>query len=135
MEDPGREAEEEHSAFIERFVAFAADAFAVGRWTAWVADHDGLLVSNIWIYRVPKVPSPGRSTRDFGYMTNVYTRPEMRNQGVGSELLRGVTAWAHDVDLELMIVWPSDPSVPWYERHGFMPSTEMLEVEVAGYEG
>ena len=134
-EDPNRQAVEERSAFIDRFAAFASDAITNGRWTAWVAEDEGLLVANIWIQRIPKVPSPGRSTRDFGYMTNVYTRPDMRNLGVGSELLRAVTVWAHEMDLEMVVVWPSELSVAWYQRHGFEPSTEMHELEVSGYEG
>ncbi|MEO7399084.1 MAG: GNAT family N-acetyltransferase, partial [Ilumatobacteraceae bacterium] len=70
-----------------------------------------------------------------GYMTNVYTAPDCRGQGIGSELLAQVTSWAHDNDLEMIIVWPSDRSVPFYARKGFAPSLEVNELEVAGYEG
>ena len=136
-EESGGEATESRDAFVERFSAFAAEALS-GRWTVWVAEdeeEEEEIVANIWIYRVPKVPSPGRTTRDFGYMTNVYIVPGMRDHGVGSELLAAVTAWAHDSDLELIIVWPSERSVPWYARGGYTPSAETLELEIAGYEG
>jgi hypothetical protein len=68
-------------------------------------------------------------------MTNVYTVAAMRDLGVGSKLLAAATTWAHDSHLELIIVWPSERSVAWYCRGGFTPSTEMLELEIAGYEG
>ncbi len=133
-EDAHGEAPEPRDLFIERFVAFARDALT-SRWTVWVAEDEARIVSNIWVYRVPKVPSPGRDTREFGYMTNVYTVPDMRNAGIGGELLDAVRAWAHQQDLEMVIVWPSEQSVPWYSRGGFSPSVEMLELEIAGYEG
>ena len=133
-EESGGEATESHDAFVERFSAFAAGALS-GRWTVWVAQDEDEIVANIWIYQVPKVPSPSRTTRDFGYMTNVYTVPAMRDLGVGSKLLAAATTWAHDSDLELIIVWPSQRSVAWYARGGYTPSTEMLELEIAGSEG
>jgi len=117
-----------------RFAAFAAEAFS-GRWTIWVAEDEEEVVANIWIYRVPKVPSPSRVTRDFGYMTNVYTVPTLRDLGVDGDLLATVTAWAHEVDLELINVWPNERSVPWYRRGGYTPSADVLELEIAGYEG
>jgi len=133
-EESEGDATESRDAFVERFSAFAAEALS-GRWTVWVAQDEDEIVANIWIYRVPKVPSPSLTTRDFGYMTNVYTVPKMRDLGVGSKLLATVTEWAHDSDLELIIVWPSDRSVPWYTRGCYTPSTEILELEIAGYEG
>lgn len=133
-EDPDREKHEDRDSFVERFAQFARDGLDA-QWTVWVAEDAGRIVSNIWVYRVPKVPSPGRGSRDFGYMTNVYTRPEARDRGIGAELLAAVTDWAHARELEMLIVWPSDRSVSWYRRGGFAPSAEVHELNVAGYEG
>lgn len=41
---------------------------------------------------------------------------------------------AHAEDLEMVIVWPSEESTPWYQQHGYTPSTDMLEMDVSGYE-
>ena len=133
-EDPHREAPEDRRSFAERFTRFVTDGGIGGRWTVWIAEDGDRIVSNVWVYRVPKVPTPGTTSRDFGYVTNVYTRPQLRNRGIGAELLAAVTAWAHDEDLEMLIVWPSDESVPWYQRAGFVPSAEMHELEIRGYE-
>ncbi|HUR77079.1 MAG TPA: GNAT family N-acetyltransferase [Acidimicrobiales bacterium] len=126
--------EESRSAYLSRFVAFMEDGLR-NRWTAWVADDGGRVASTIWVYRVPKVPSPGRPSRDFGYVTNVYTVPEQRGRGVGAQLLAAVTQWAHETGLEMLIVWPSDRSLDFYARQGFAPSQEMHELDVVGYDG
>ncbi|HVE94853.1 MAG TPA: GNAT family N-acetyltransferase [Acidimicrobiales bacterium] len=134
-EEPEREARESRGSFVERFVDSVTSDVIEGRWTVWVAEDDDRIVSNVWVYRVPKVPNPGSASRDFGYVTNVYTKPGVRNLGIGTELMEAVKSWAHGLDLEMLIVWPSDPSLPWYRRAGFERSPEMLELEIAGYAG
>jgi GNAT superfamily N-acetyltransferase len=134
VDEEGGDPTESREEFVTRFTSFAAEALS-GRWTVWVVESDDEVIANIWIYKVPKVPSPGVTTRDFGYMTNVYTVPTRRSSGVGSRLLEAVRAWAHEVDLELLIVWPSDASVPWYRRGGYIPAADTFVIEVAGYEG
>jgi hypothetical protein len=34
-------------------------------------------------------------------------------------VLEAVTTWARGAGLELLFVWPSEESIPFYERHGF----------------
>ena len=36
--------------------------------------------------------------------------------------------WARDVDLELVIVWPSEQARAFYGRHGFSERTEIMEL-------
>jgi GNAT superfamily N-acetyltransferase len=59
-------------------------------------------------------------------MTNVYTRPSHRGRGIGGELLRRAQEAARDADVELIIVWPSDESVSFYQRHAFNRPVEPL---------
>src|SRR5688572_14017516 len=60
--------------FQARFAAWLEGAPARG-WTVWLADHEGAIVSNIWINVVGKVPRPGIHNLSLGYVTNVYTVP------------------------------------------------------------
>ena len=60
----------------------------------------------------------------------MYAVPEARNSGIGSALLRHVTGWARERNLELLLLWPSDRSVPFYERAGFVRSPEALELDL-----
>ncbi|MCP6725838.1 GNAT family N-acetyltransferase, partial [Klebsiella pneumoniae] len=59
---------------------------------------------------------------------NVYTRPEYRNRGFGSQLMEQVIAWAKAQQLEFLMLWPSDRSVPYYQRLGFDSPDEALEL-------
>jgi GNAT superfamily N-acetyltransferase len=106
---------ESQADFVDRFSDFVITALAE-RWTAWVVEDHGSLLANIWIFRVPKVPSPD-------------------DAGIGTQLLASVTDWAAAEALELIAVWPSERSVPWYARAGFTPPADMLTCEIAGYEG
>jgi GNAT superfamily N-acetyltransferase len=63
-------------------------------------------------------------------VTNVYTRPPYRGQGIGTELLERVKAWARGEDLQVLIVWPGEESVAFYERAGFSAENEVLEYTV-----
>jgi ribosomal protein S18 acetylase RimI-like enzyme len=103
------------------------------RWTYWVAQQDAQIVSHIYIQGVPKVPKPNRLDDAIGYVTNVYTRPAYRNQGIGTQLMTHMLAWARQQDLESLIVWPSEASVGFYERAGFRGSPDMLEYAVRPY--
>ena len=95
-----------------------------------VAQEETQIVSHISIQRIPKVPKPNRIDDALGYVTNVYTRPAYRGQGIGTRLMAHVLAWAQEQDLESLIVWPSETSVGFYERAGFRGSPDMLEYTV-----
>jgi RimJ/RimL family protein N-acetyltransferase len=60
---------------------------------------------------IDKIPGPIAEFPAIGYLTNVFTRPEFRGQGLVTRVLDAVTAWARDSDIELLVVWPSEASV------------------------
>ena len=82
---------------------------------------------------VVKMPKPNRLHDTFGYVTNVYTRPAYRNQGIGSELMRHVIEWAGGLDMENLLVWPSERSIPFYERAGFSADEEAMALNLRDY--
>ena len=112
--------------FDEAFVRLVSDGIEAGRWVVWVAEVDGEIVSNAFVGVIDKIPRPIAELPAIGYLTNVFTRPEFRGQGLGSRVLDAVTAWARDSDIELLVVWPSEASVAHYERHGFADRGEPL---------
>lgn len=114
-------------AFLEAMHTFLAEAFASGRWTVWVAEADGQVISQIFIQHIRKVPRPAALVRYFGYVTNVYTCPAYRNQGIAAELMRRAQDWAKERDLEMLVLWPSKKAVPFYLRAGFHHPTEAME--------
>jgi GNAT superfamily N-acetyltransferase len=128
QEDEARRGEQTFSEFVAEFHRFW-DAFVeAGRWTIWVAESGERLVANMWVQHIPKVPHPGLPFEEYGYLTNVYVEAEHRRNGLGSALLRRVIEGAREHQLEFLIVWPSEESVPFYQRLGFSPSDEALEL-------
>ncbi|WP_315971114.1 GNAT family N-acetyltransferase [Paenibacillus thiaminolyticus] len=65
------------------------------------------------------IPRPGRKTNPFTYMTNVYTLPEHRGKGLGSQMLRQIERWSRKNEFEFIIFWPSEWSIEFYERNGY----------------
>lgn len=85
----------------------------------WVADRNGRVVGVMSIVIVVGLPSPTNLRPRWGYLTNSYVLPDARNHGIGGNLLSAVTHWASSMELELLLVWPSDRSYGFYERSGF----------------
>jgi ribosomal protein S18 acetylase RimI-like enzyme len=123
----------DQASFLQACAAFVRQGLREQRWTYWVAQQESQIVSHIYIQRVPKVPKPNKLNDALGYVTNVYTRPAYRGQGIGTQLMTHVLAWAQEQDLESLIVWPSEASVGFYTRAGFRGSPDMLEYAVRPY--
>jgi len=107
--------------------AFLSSAINSGRWFIWVAEENDKIISHIYIELIEKVPRPGRVTYPFAYMTNVFTVPEYRGKGIGSKVLREINKWIKENNYEFVIVWPSEDSVQYYERSGYVHCKEPME--------
>lgn len=121
-------ADEHYAAFAEECRTFLEQALDSGKWFVWVADLDGQVCSHVYLELIDKVPRPGRKTNPFVYMTNVYTLPEFRGKGIGSQLLKEIEAWSRREDHEFLIVWPSNWSIEFYERNGYQLCKEPMEL-------
>lgn len=119
----------------DEFIPVCAEFFSAGLeqgdWYHWVAEHEGRLVACAGIHTVRKIPHPNHLQDRFGYVTNVYTRPAYRNQGIGGTLMRLLVDWARAEDVEFLVLWPSERSVPFYERCGLDPS-DALQMALRG---
>ena len=65
-----------------------------------------------------------------GYVTNVWVHPDWRDLGVGSRLMEHIEAWAMQQGIEALFLWPSEHSLPFYERLGFSAENVIMELEV-----
>lgn len=118
----------ERDSFIARCSRWIEEALTSGRWHVWVAVSDaGEIVSHVFLEEVDRVPRPGRVEYPWGYVTNVYTRPDWRGQGIGRNLMNAVEDWARVQHYELLLLWPSGNSVECYNRQGFRQPPEALE--------
>ena len=116
--------------FVEECARFLSDGLRDGTWVYWLAEDGGRIAAHLFVHRIRKVPKPSRMADAIGYVTNVYTRPEYRGRRVGSALLQQVVSWAREEDLDVLVVWPSDESVRFYERSGFRSHNDIMELEL-----
>ena len=75
--------------FEESFARILSEGIESGRWVVWLAEADGGVVSHAFVGRAPTI-----GPRAIDYLTNVYTRLEFRDRGIGGRVLAAVTAWA-----------------------------------------
>ncbi|MBE6752948.1 MAG: GNAT family N-acetyltransferase [Ruminococcaceae bacterium] len=110
--------------FTEDFVRFLETH---PDYTVFVACDGDIVASAMFVCLIPKVPKPNGKARYIAYLTNVYTRREYRNRGIGTQLLAHIKQYLTQKRCELIFVWPSDNSVNWYERNGFSAENEIFE--------
>lgn len=116
--------------FINECNSFLIKEMERDTWIYWIAEDEGNIIANIYINRIRKVPKPQKLFAEIGYVTNVHTKKDYRNKGIGTELLKRVKQWAVDNNIELLFLWPSERSVSFYKREGFKVENEILELEL-----
>jgi GNAT superfamily N-acetyltransferase len=84
---------------------------------------------------VALVPRPTWLTNAYGYVSNVYTKPAYRRQGIGTELMQQVLSWAKQQEIDVLIVSISEASLTFYERAGFTAKNEWMECVIKSYPG
>lgn len=114
--------------FIEEFVEFLN---ANKDYKIFVTEKNGIVLSAMFVYMIPKIPRPNGNAKYIAYLTNVFTRKEYRNQNIGTELLNHIKKYLSDNNCELIFVWPSDNSVKWYLRNGFYQENEIFQCDLA----
>ena len=121
------------------FVEFCSDFLRQGliqkNWVYWIAELEGEIVSHIFVQRVRGVPRPFWLNNAYGYVSNVYTKPAYRRQGIGTELMQQVLNWARHQEIDVLIVSISEESITFYERAGFTARNEWMECLVKNYPG
>jgi GNAT superfamily N-acetyltransferase len=115
VEDPG---------FAGRFADWF-DAESPRR-TFWLAELDGAAIGTANLLTFERMPGPGADTGRWGYLGNMYVRPEHRAWGVGSRLLDAVVAHADAAGLVRIVLSPTERSVPFYRRAGFGDADVLL---------
>lgn len=120
----------EKDEFSARCLEYLRENFAAGDWTFFIAEENGEIVAQIFVKKIASLPRPARIKNSWGYLTNVYTKPEFRGRGVGAELLRRVKRWATEQDFELLLVSPSENSRDFYRRAGFTAETDFYQLRL-----
>jgi GNAT superfamily N-acetyltransferase len=90
------------------------------RRTTWLALLDGEPVGMTSVFEYRRMPRPGRPPSRWGYLSNMFVLEPFRDLGVGTALLDAVIAAAGERGYARLVLSPSERSVPFYQRAGFM---------------
>jgi ribosomal protein S18 acetylase RimI-like enzyme len=91
---------------------------------ALVAEQDGEVVGTVYA---------NLSSRHFGYVFGVYTRPAARGRGVARELMRAIAQVLRDQGREWVVLsvdTPNEGARAFYDRLGFEDASRMLRTPV-----
>lgn len=110
--------------FVEEFFAFLK---AHKEYEIIVAEVNGIVVSAMFVYLISKLPKPNGNAKYIAYLTNVYTKKEYRNKGIGTQIMNYIKSILIEKKCELLFAWPSDNSIAWYQRNGFSEDNEIFE--------
>ena len=121
--------------FVEVCSDFLRQGLTQKNWVYWIAKIEREIVSHIFVHRVRRVPRPFWLNNAYGYVSNAYTKPAYRRQGIGTQLMQQVLSWAKHQEIDVLIVSISEESVNFYERAGFTAKNEWMECLVKHYPG
>ncbi len=110
--------------FINNFVAFL---YTHKEYKIFITEKNNKVISAMFVYVIPKAPSPNGKSKYIAYLTNVFTLKEYRSQGIGTEILSYIKDYLKEIKCELIFAWPSDNSVKWYSKNGFYQENEIFE--------
>jgi GNAT superfamily N-acetyltransferase len=115
----------DHAAFLELFSAWVIEHLSTH--VPFLAEVDDRVVAMAWLMVADRVPSPAHRRRRFGDIQSVYVVPELRDGGVGGQLLDAVLTEARSLGLEHVTVHSSDRAVSFYRRSGFRNEQRRLQ--------
>jgi GNAT superfamily N-acetyltransferase len=93
----------------------------------WLGFVEGDPVAMLNLLVFTRMPRPGQERPNrWGYLANVFVRPEHRGGGLGSRLLATCTTYADEQAFARVVLSPSERSVPLYTRGGFEPATSLM---------
>ena len=134
-DDGRRLADHPKREFIDRYQKHLEESDRDAHTVHWLIDDNGVIAGVMTVRMVQKELSPGEGSGSWGYLTNSFVIPEQRNAGLGTQLLESIKSWAANLGLELLIVWPSEASYPFYRRAGFKGRDDPLQLVLNADEG
>jgi GNAT superfamily N-acetyltransferase len=104
--------------FERRMAGWLADEGA--RRTTWLATLDGAPAGMASLLEYRRMPRPRVPPSRWGYVSNMYVSPHLRDRGIGAALLHAVVATADDRGYVRLVLSPSERSISLYRRAGFV---------------
>jgi len=126
-QDPPTELQDE---FVPRCAAWMRRELSTGgAWQVWVAADRQVIVGQVWVQTVEKIPNPVAESERLAYLSNLFVRVSARG-GTGTRLLATALDWCRANRVDRVFLWPSALSVTLYLRHGFSRSGDVMELKI-----
>jgi GNAT superfamily N-acetyltransferase len=95
-----------------------------GRFLAWLAGTDGLVVGTSGLVHLEKPPLVGNLSGREGYVMNMYTLPAWRRKGIAGALLDTVIGYERGSGVKRIWLHATPPGETVYRKAGFTPVGE-----------
>jgi GNAT superfamily N-acetyltransferase len=107
---------------------FEREAHQRVTWLAEIGDCIIGMLNMLVFTRMPKPRPVGvpQHPRQWGYIANVYVEQADRDAGVGKLLLDAALEYADEHGYVRVVLSPSERSIPFYRRAGFVPASSLL---------
>lgn len=111
--------------------AYFAGRFAADRLWCWFAeDAEGCAGAVAFVVNdIP--PRPGELRTSEAHVLNMYVVPTQRRAGIGRRLMEAGIAASAALGVRLVVLHATDDGRPLYERLGFRPKPDWMELDVA----
>jgi GNAT superfamily N-acetyltransferase len=113
--------------FLQRMAAWLASEGE--RRTTWMALVSREPVGMVSLFEYRRMPKPGQPDSCWGYVGNLFVRPEFRQRGIGTELLGRVVSMAGERQYARLVVSPSPAAMPLFHHAGFAMPTSPGEAD------
>ena len=121
---------ETHDAFVRRCVGWMRRELQNGSdWKAWAAIQDHVIVGQIWLHTIGKIPNPVAELERLAYISNLFVRTASRG-GTGTRLLEAALDSCRENGIERVVLWPSKRSITLYLGHGFTTGSDVMELKL-----
>ena len=123
---------ETHDAFVRRCAVWMRrELQSSGAWKAWVAIDRHVVVGQVWLQAIAKIPNPNPlvEAEQIAYLSNLFVTAAHRG-GTGTRLLEAALAWCGENRVDRVVLWPSRRSVTLYLSHGFSHGGEVMELKI-----
>lgn len=96
----------------------------------WLVEDEGQIIATAAIAIQQFPPTYSNKTGKKGYITNMYTRPEYRGQGIATKLLNKLVEEANQEKISTLWLGASKMGRPVYKNFGFKETKEWLEMNL-----
>jgi GNAT superfamily N-acetyltransferase len=123
---------EPHDAFVRRCAVWMRRELPTsGAWKAWVAVDKHVIVGQLWLQTVAKIPNPNpiAEPEQIAYLSNLFVKVDARG-GTGTRLLEAALAWCRENRIDRVVLWPTRRSVTLYLGHGFSHGGDVMELKL-----